>query len=399
MPKLSFRDLKPKGKRVFVRVDYNVPLKNGEITDDTRIRASLPTIQDLLSRGARLVLASHLGRPKGEKKPEFSLAPVAKRLGELIEAKVHFVGETVGPEVKKAANDLGEGEILLLENVRFFPGETSNDPNFAKQLAALADVFVNDAFGTAHRAHASTAGIAEHVEKAAMGSLVEKELKYLQGELEKPSRPFVVILGGKKVSDKIGVINALLDKADTILIGGAMQYAFRKAQGHAIGTSYAVDEDIPIAKDILAQAEARGTNLLLPADSLEADDFSNEANTHSITPYADGGGIRDGWEGLDIGNHAIDEFSAILKDAKTVIWNGPMGVFEIDAFAKGTKAICEVLANNTAATTIIGGGDSVTAVNKFGLGDKMTFMSTGGGASLELLEGKTLPGVAALSEA
>ncbi len=399
MPKLSFRDLDPKGKRVFVRVDYNVPLKDGEITDDTRIRASLPTIQHLLGRGARLVLASHLGRPKGEKNPAFSLAPVAKRLGELVDAKVHFLGETVGPEVEKAANELPEGEILLLENVRFFPGETSNDPEFAKQLAALADVFVNDAFGTAHRAHASTAGIAEHVEKAAMGSLVEKELKYLQGELKDPARPFVVILGGKKVSDKIGVIDALLDKADTILIGGAMQYAFRKAQGHAIGTSYAVDEDIPIAKEILAQAEAKGTNLLLPADSLEADDFSNEANTNSITPYADGGGIRDGWEGLDIGTKAIEEFDAVLKDAKTVIWNGPMGVFEIDAFAKGTRAICEVLANNTEATTIIGGGDSVTAVNKFGLGDKMTFMSTGGGASLELLEGKTLPGVAALSEA
>ena len=399
MPKLSFRDLDPKGKRVFVRVDYNVPLKDGEITDDTRIRASLPTLQDLLSRGARLVLASHLGRPKGEKKAEFSLAPVAKRLGELVDAKVHFLGETIGPKVEQAAGELDEGEILLLENVRFFPGETSNDSEFAKQLASLADVYVNDAFGTAHRAHASTAGVAEHVTQAAMGSLVEKELRYLQGELEDPKRPFVVILGGKKVSDKIGVINALLDKADTILIGGAMQYAFRKAQGHAIGNSYAVDEDIPIAKEILAQAEDKGTHLLLPADSLESDGFSNDANTNNIAPYSEGGHIRDGWEGLDIGQKAIDEFCAILKDAKTVIWNGPMGVFEIDAYAKGTRAICEALANNTEATTIIGGGDSVTAVNKFGLGDKMTFMSTGGGASLELLEGKDLPGVAALSEA
>ncbi|MFT5192982.1 MAG: 3-phosphoglycerate kinase, partial [Verrucomicrobiales bacterium] len=291
-----------------------------------------------------------------------------------------------------------EGEILLLENVRFFPGETANDPEFAKKLAALADIYVNDAFGTAHRAHASTAGVANHVEQAAMGSLVERELKYLQGELEDPKRPFVVILGGKKVSDKIGVISALLDKADTILIGGAMQYAFRKAQGHAIGKSYAMDDDLPIAKDLLGQAAAKGVNLLLPADSLEADDFSNDANTHNIEPYADGGSIRDGWEGLDIGQKAIDEFCDILKDAQTVIWNGPMGVFEIDAFAKGTKAVAEALAKNTSATTIIGGGDSVTAVNKFGLADKMTFMSTGGGASLELLEGKILPGVDALSE-
>lgn len=398
MPKLSFRDVAPNGKRVFIRVDYNVPLKDGEITDDTRIRASLPTIQDLLSRGGRLILASHLGRPKGEKNPEFSLAPVAKRLAELVDAKVHFLGETVGPEVEKAANALGEGEILLLENVRFFPGETANDPEFAKKLAALADIYVNDAFGTAHRAHASTAGVANHVEQAAMGSLVERELKYLQGELEDPKRPFVVILGGKKVSDKIGVISALLDKADTILIGGAMQYAFRKAQGHAIGKSYAMDDDLPIAKDLLGQAAAKGVNLLLPADSLEADDFSNDANTHNIEPYADGGSIRDGWEGLDIGQKAIDEFCDILKDAQTVIWNGPMGVFEIDAFAKGTKAVAEALAKNTSATTIIGGGDSVTAVNKFGLADKMTFMSTGGGASLELLEGKILPGVDALSE-
>ncbi len=402
MAKLSFRDLDAKGKRVFVRVDYNVPLKDGEsgpeITDDTRIRASLSTIKYLLEQGARVILASHLGRPKGEKKAEFSLAPVAVRLGELLDTKVHFLGETIGSAVEDAANALGEGEILLLENVRFFPGETANDPVFAKQLAALADLYVNDAFGTAHRAHASTAGVAEHVAQAAMGSLVERELQFLQGELEDPKRPFVVILGGKKVSDKIGVINALLDKADTILIGGAMQYAFRKAQGHNIGQSYCVDDDVPIAKDILAQAEAKGTTILLPADSLEADDFSDCANTHNITPYAEGGGIRDDWEGIDIGEKAIVEFCEVIKEAKTVIWNGPMGAFEIDAFAKGTKAVGEALAANSSATTIIGGGDSVTAVNKFGLGDKMTFMSTGGGASLELLEGKVLPGVAALTE-
>ncbi len=402
MAKLSFRDLEAKGKRVFVRVDYNVPLKDGDsgavITDDTRIRASLPTIKHLLEQGARVILASHLGRPKGEKKAKFSLAPVAVRLGELLETEVQFLGETVGPAVEAAANALGEGKILLLENVRFFPGETDNEPSFAKQLAVLADLYVNDAFGTAHRAHASTAGVAEHVSKAAMGSLVERELQYLQGELQDPKRPFVVILGGKKVSDKIGVINALLDKADTILIGGAMQYAFRKAQGYNIGQSFCSDADVPIAKDILAQAEAKGATILLPADSLEADDFSDTANTNNIAPYNDGGAISDGWEGIDIGKQAIVEFCEVLKDAQTVIWNGPMGAFEIAAFASGTKAVGEALAANTAATTIIGGGDSVTAVNQFGLGDQMTFMSTGGGASLELLEGKILPGVAALTD-
>ncbi len=397
MPKLSFRDLDPEGKRVLVRVDYNVPLQDGAITDDTRIRASLPTLQDLLERGGRLILASHLGRPKGEPDDAFSLAPVAKRLGELLEKKVVFLGKTVGPEVEAAAEALKPGELLLLENVRFFPGETANDPEFAQQLAKLADVYVNDAFGAAHRAHATTAGVAAHVSQAAMGSLVERELRYLQGELENPDRPFVVILGGKKVSDKIGVINALLDKADTILIGGAMQYAFRKAQGHAIGKSFLNESDVPIAKELLQKAETTGTRLVLPADSLEADDFSPAAQTHNIEPYAAGGGIRDDWEGIDIGQAAIDEFRAILKDAKTVIWNGPMGAFEIETFSKGTRAVAEVLAASSATTTI-GGGDSVTAVNAFGLADQMTFMSTGGGASLELLEGKNLPGVAALTD-
>ena len=363
----------------------------------TMITAALASMM-LAEQGARVILASHLGRPKGEKKAEFSLAPVAVRLGELLETEVQFLGETVGPAVEAAANALGEGKILLLENVRFFPGETDNEPSFAKQLAVLADLYVNDAFGTAHRAHASTAGVAEHVSQAAMGSLVERELQYLQGELQDPKRPFVVILGGKKVSDKIGVINALMDKADTILIGGAMQYAFRKAQGYNIGQSFCSDADVPIAKDILAQAEAKGATILLPADSLEADDFSDTANTNNIAPYNDGGAISDGWEGIDIGKQAIVEFCEVLKDAQTVIWNGPMGAFEIAAFASGTKAVGEALAANTAATTIIGGGDSVTAVNQFGLSDQMTFMSTGGGASLELLEGKILPGVAALTD-
>lgn len=398
MAKKTIRDLQLKGRKVLVRCDFNVPLKDGNITDDTRITGAIPTIEYLIAAGARVILCSHLGRPGGEKNSEFTLAPVAVRLGELLGKKVRFVDDCIGDEVKAAAGELADGDVLLLENVRFYKEETANDAGFAKQLAAVADVYVNDAFGTAHRAHASTAGVADHVDESVMGFLMERELKYLKEELESPAKPFVVILGGKKVSDKIGVINALLDKADTILIGGAMQYAFRKAQGHAIGNSYAVDEDIPIAKDLLAQAEAKGVNLLLPADSLEADDFSDDANTNNIEPYADGGGIRDGWEGLDIGAKAIEEFCDVLKDAKTVVWNGPMGVFEIDAFSKGTRAVAETVANSD-AVSIIGGGDSVTAVKKFGLGDKVTFISTGGGASLELLEGKELPGVAALDDA
>lgn len=398
MAKKTIRDLELKGRKVLVRCDFNVPLKAGAITDDTRITGAIPTIKHLVEAGAKVILCSHLGRPGGEKNSEFTLAPVATRLGELLGKDIAFASDCVGAEVADAANGLADGDVLLLENVRFYKEETANDSDFAKKLADVADVYVNDAFGTAHRAHASTAGVADHVDDSVMGFLMERELKYLKEELESPAKPFVVILGGKKVSDKIGVIEALLDKADTILIGGAMQYAFRKAQGHAIGESFAVDDDIPIAKDILAKAEAKGVNLMLPADSLEADDFSNEANTNNIEPYADGGGIRDGWEGLDIGSKAIEEFCAVLKDAKTVVWNGPMGVFEIDAFAKGTKAVAETVANS-GAVSIIGGGDSVTAVKKFGLGDKVTFISTGGGASLELLEGKDLPGVAALDEA
>jgi 3-phosphoglycerate kinase len=399
MPKKTIRDISLSGRKVLVRCDFNVPLDgDGNITDDTRIDGAVPTIKYLLDNGAKVILCSHLGRPGGERNPDFSLKIVATRLGELIGKNVSFVEDCVGEKVNEVIDDLSEGEVLLLENVRFYKEETENDEAFSRQLSELTDVYVNDAFGTAHRAHASTAGVASHVGECAMGFLLERELKYLQEELKDPARPFVVILGGKKVSDKIGVIRALLDKADTILIGGAMQYAFRKAQGHPIGESYAVDEDIPIAEGLLEEAQKRGVNLILPADSLEADDFSNEANVRNIEPYDDGGSIRDGWEGLDIGNQAIQEFCEIIKGAGTIVWNGPMGVFEIDAFSKGTQSVAEAVAAS-GAVSIIGGGDSVTAVKQFGFADQVTFISTGGGASLELLEGKVLPGVAALDDA
>ncbi|MBT7982851.1 MAG: phosphoglycerate kinase [Akkermansiaceae bacterium] len=399
MPKKTIRDISLSGRKVLVRCDFNVPLDgDGNITDDTRIDGAVPTIKYLLYNGAKVILCSHLGRPGGERNPDFSLKIVATRLGELIGKNVSFVEDCVGEKVNEVIDDLSEGEVLLLENVRFYKEETENDEAFSRQLSELTDVYVNDAFGTAHRAHASTAGVASHVGECAMGFLLERELKYLQEELKDPARPFVVILGGKKVSDKIGVIRALLDKADTILIGGAMQYAFRKAQGHPIGESYAVDEDIPIAEGLLEEAQKRGVNLMLPADSLEADDFSNEANVRNIEPYDDGGSIRDGWEGLDIGNQAIQEFCEIIKGAGTIVWNGPMGVFEIDAFSKGTQSVAEAVAAS-GAVSIIGGGDSVTAVKQFGFADQVTFISTGGGASLELLEGKVLPGVAALDDA
>ncbi|MEZ5304636.1 MAG: phosphoglycerate kinase, partial [Verrucomicrobiales bacterium] len=379
-----------------VRVDHNVPLDDaGAITDDTRIQASLPTINLLIENGAKVILTSHLGRPKGEPDPKYSLAPVAARLGELIGKSVPLA-ELDGAAEKVAS--LGEGDVLMLENIRFEPGETKNDPDLSARLGALADVFVNDAFGTAHRAHSSTAGVASHVGKAAMGFLMERELKYLVEELESPARPFLVIMGGSKVSDKIEVITALMDKADTILIGGAMAHTFRRAQGFPTGNSRVEEDKLDLALDILKRADEKGVKFLLPANALEADGFSNDANTRQTPRYENGNGVTDGWEALDIGDLAIDEFKTEIATAKTIIWNGPVGVFEIDAFAKGTREIAEALAASD-AVTIIGGGDSVTAVNKFGVADQMTFISTGGGASLELLEGKELPGVAALSEA
>ncbi len=402
MPKLNYRDLDVAGKRVLVRVDFNVPLdQSGDkpvITDDTRIKEALPTIKDLLDRGARVILMSHLGRPKGEAKPELSLQPAAVRLSELLGKPVAFSPACVGEEAKKAAGALKDGEVLLLENLRFHNEEEQNDESFARELAALGDFYVNDAFGTAHRAHASTAGIAAFVEKAAMGGLVEKELKYLQGVVDNPERPFVVIMGGAKVSDKIGVIEALMEKADTILIGGAMAYTFAKAQGIPVGKSLVEDDKQEMALGLLDKAKAKGVKLLLPIDNVEADDFSPNANYRSTGKLEPGQGIADGWEGLDIGPLTIEIYQQEIQGAKTVIWNGPMGVFEMEPFAKGTIAIAEAVAES-GATSIIGGGDSVTAVNQAGLADRMTFMSTGGGASLELLEGKELPGVAALSDA
>ncbi|MED5470924.1 MAG: phosphoglycerate kinase [Verrucomicrobiota bacterium] len=398
MPKKTITDVSLSGRKVLVRCDFNVPLDGeGNITDDTRIVGAVPTIQHLLENEAKIILCSHLGRPGGTRNPEFSLKVVAVRLGELIGRNISFIEDCIGDNVKIEVDKLASGQVLLLENVRFYKEETENDENFSRQLAELTDIYVNDAFGTAHRAHASTAGVASHVDECAMGFLLERELKYLQEELKDPARPFVVILGGKKVSDKIGVIRALLDKADTILIGGAMQYSFRKAQGHSIGESYAVNEDIPIAKDLLEEADRKGVKLILPADSLEADDFSNEANVRNIEPYDNGGSIRDGWEGLDIGQQAIQDFCEIIKGAGTIVWNGPMGVFEIDAFSRGTKSVAEAVASS-GAISIIGGGDSVTAVKQFGFADQVTFISTGGGASLELLEGKVLPGVDALDD-
>jgi len=396
--KLSLRDLDLSGKSVLVRVDFNVPLDgDGNITDDTRIQGALPTIRHLLDGGARVILMSHLGRPKGERNLKFSLQPVADRLGEIFPGKVSFASDCVGDEAMEKATNLGAGSILLLENLRFHKGETENDSAFAAQLGELAELYVNDAFGTAHRAHASTAGVAEHMEKRAMGFLLERELEVLVGELEEPKRPFVVIMGGAKVSDKIKVITALLDKADTILVGGAMAYTFRLAQGHAVGNSLVEPDYCELALQILKDAEAKGVKFLLPLDQRECEEFSDTAETWDTASYDEGGGITEGREGIDIGPLTEKLFASEIAGAGTIIWNGPMGVFEKAPFAKGTISVSQAIADSP-AYTIIGGGDSVTAVNKFDLGDKMDFLSTGGGATLELLEGAELPGVAALSD-
>ncbi len=403
MAKQSIRDINLTGKRCFIRVDFNVPLdeKDGVmvITDDTRIQETLPTLRALIATGARLILASHLGRPKGQRDPKQSLRPVAARLAELLGCAVDFADDCIGEEAKAKAFALKNGGVLVLENVRFHAGEEENDPALAKQMAELAEVFVNDAFGSAHRAHASTAGVAAYL-PAVSGLLMEKELTYLHDELENPERPFVVILGGAKVNDKIAVINRLIEKADTIIIGGGMAYTFRKlVQGIAIGKSLYKPEWEPIAQAALDKAKARGVKLLIPVDAMITDAFDFDAKTVGNTRFtAPGESIPADWEGVDIGPESVALFSAEIAAAKTVIWNGPMGVFEVKACAKGTFAIAEAIAANTGAKTIIGGGDSVKAVKKAGVGDKMTFISTGGGASLELLEGKVLPGVAALAD-
>jgi phosphoglycerate kinase len=385
------------GKRVFVRCDFNVPVDaDRNITDDTRIRAALPTIQTLTSKGAKVILASHFGRPKGVE-DKLRLDPVAKRLSELLGQTVVKTDDCIGDEPTAKVGAMNNGDVLLLENVRFYPEEEKNDPEFAKKLASVADLYVNDAFGTAHRAHASTEGVTKYLSPSVAGLLVEKELKFLQDAIENPKRPLAAIVGGSKVSSKIGVIETLIDKVDKIFIGGGMIFTFYKARGMSVGSSLVEEDKLELATKLEAKAKEKGVEFLLPTDVLLADKFSAEANTQITSVDA----IPDGWMGLDIGPDSVKTFQAALADVKSVIWNGPMGVFEIDKFAKGTEAIAHTLAELTpkGTTTIIGGGDSVAAVEKVGLADQMSHISTGGGASLELLEGKVLPGIAALDEA
>ena len=392
--KKTVKDVDVRSKRVLVRVDYNVPLDaNGNVSDDKRITASLPTINYLLEQGARIILCSHLGRPKGEVKKEFSLAPVAKRLKELLpNVNIYFASDCIGEEAQQKAAALKDGEILLLEDLRFHKEEEKNDPEFAKKLASLAEIYVSDAFGTVHRAHASTAGVAAYL-PAVAGFLIGKELSIMGGALENPERPFVAILGGAKVADKIGVITNLLNKCDTLLIGGGMAYTFFKAMGYEIGDSLLDAESIDLAKQLMENAKQKGVKLLLPVDTVVAKAFAADAEHMTVASNA----IPAGWQGLDIGEKTRELFAAEIKNAKTVIWNGPMGVFEFPEFAKGTEAVAKACAE-CGGTTIIGGGDSASAVKKLGYADKMTHISTGGGASLEFLEGKVLPGVAALND-
>lgn len=401
MSKLALRDLDVRGKRVLVRVDFNVPIEERDgriaITDDTRIRESLQTINYLREHEAKTILMAHFGRPKGQPVTKYSLRPVADHLHTLINHPVIFSHLTVGADAEKIIASMNDGDVALLENVRFQAEEEANDPRFAQALAKLGDIYVNDAFGAAHRAHASTAGITKFISQSAMGFLMEKELKYLGGELEKPAKPFVVIMGGSKVSDKIGVIKALMEKADTILIGGAMANTFWKAQGIPVGASRVEADKLDLARELLEDAKAKGVKFLLPVDALETEEFKAGARKRNTGRVTDSHGISEGWQAVDIGHATIALYEDEIAKAKTILWNGPVGVFEIPDFAEGTTAIAEAVAKSH-ATTIIGGGDSVTAVKQAGLADQMTFISTGGGASLELLEGKELPGVAALTE-
>ncbi|MFC3886605.1 phosphoglycerate kinase [Bacillus songklensis] len=393
MNKKTLKDIDVKGKKVFCRVDFNVPMKDGQVTDETRIRAALPTIQYLMEQGAKVILASHLGRPKGQVVEELRLNAVAKRLEELLGKKVAKTDEAYGDTVKAEIEKMAEGDVLVLENVRFYPGEEKNDPELAKAFAALADVYVNDAFGAAHRAHASTEGIAHHL-PAVAGFLMEKELDVLGKALSNPDRPFTAIIGGAKVKDKIGVIENLLDKVDNLIIGGGLAYTFIKAKGYDVGKSLLEEDKIDLAKSFMEKAKEKGVNFYMPVDVVVADDFSNDANTQVVPVEA----IPSDWEGLDAGPKTREIYADVIKNSKLVIWNGPMGVFELDTFANGTKAVAEALAEATDTYSVIGGGDSAAAVEKFHLADKMDHISTGGGASLEFMEGKELPGVVALND-
>src|SRR2546427_2871987 len=401
MPKLSVRDLDVRGKRVLVRVDFNVPIETRggkiRITDDTRIRESLPTINYLREHGAKTISMAHFGRPKGKRVEKYSLRPVGDYLHSLIHQPVIFSQDTIGEVPEKIVDHMEDGDVALLENVRFQPEEEANDPAFAEALAKLGDLYVNDAFGAAHRAHASTAGITKFVAKSAMGLLMEKELKHLRDGLDKPAKPFVVILGGAKVSDKIGVLKALMEKADTILIGGAMANTFLKAQGIPVGASRVESDKVDLARELLDLAKQRDVKFLLPIDVVEADEIRAGADMRNTSRLSPQHGISDGWQAVDIGAATVALYQEEIAKAETILWNGPMGVFEIPEFGEGTIAIAEAMAQS-GATTVIGGGDSVTAVKQAGLADKMTFISTGGGATLELLEGKELPGVAALTD-
>jgi phosphoglycerate kinase len=393
--KKSVDDINVQGKKVLVRCDFNVPLKDGVITDENRLTAALPTINKLIKDGAKVILCSHLGKPKGEAKPELSLAPVAKRLSKLLNKEVVFAADNnvVGENAKKAVAEMEDGDVVLLENTRYRKEETKNGEDFSKELGSLAEIFVNDAFGTAHRAHCSNVGVTKYVDTCVVGYLMQKEIDFLGNAVNTPERPFVAILGGAKVSDKINVINNLLDKVDTLIIGGGMAYTFLKAMGNEVGLSLLEKDKIDYAKEMMKKAEEKGVNLLLPVDNVVAQEFKNDTPFKTVKR----GHIEPDWEGLDIGEETREIFANAVKDAMTVVWNGPMGVFEFENFAGGTIAVAKALAE-TKGTTIIGGGDSAAAVNQLGFGDKMTHISTGGGASLEFLEGKELPGVAAAND-
>ncbi len=392
MSKKSIREVDLTGKRVFCRVDFNVPMQDGAITDDTRIRAALPTIQYLAEQGAKVILASHFGRPKGKVVEEMRLTAVGEHLAKLLGKPVTKLDDSIGPEVEQAVASMQNGDVILLENVRFHAGEEKNDPALAESFAKLADIFVNDAFGAAHRAHASTAGIASYI-PAVAGFLMEKEIQFLGGALSNPERPFTAIIGGAKVKDKIAVIENLLTKVDTLIIGGGMANTFIKAQGYGVGSSLCEEDKLELAQSLMSQAKERGVNLLMPVDVVVADKFAQDAQTQIVSIDA----IPDGWMALDIGPKSVEKFREAIQASKTIIWNGPMGVFEMDAFAKGTIGVAEAMAASS-GMTIIGGGDSVAAVEKAHVADKMSHISTGGGASLEFMEGKELPGVTVLQD-